>query len=664
MDAVNAPGARIETVTIPRALYDAVLATLRAVATRPDAERLLRDEIQAVYRDHDAVERAMVFSNPYPRQAHGRFGFGAAPKATGGAGKGAGGAKGKGAGGAKKTATKASAKTPTKTPTKKAIAKGEFGNPDVSVHGDHVLIKIHDHTGKLHQAKIEADENLGGYKISTKGAGEKTFTPGMEGLSATSVNAYMHGFTGKTKAFDKSTLPAGAKKTKAEKDAYKAKKAAHDDFVKKLPKGGNTLEVGLSLDHMAFVFESGHQVEVTKTIKGYTVVHIPVDAHGQLDTAHATKTYAKNMTEVNQQLKGYGIKNKFTTNTLKNTNGVLATNYYANKGNYAKQQATGHGISAHLFSSAITEAEPGDTFGSFRLSLNGHTVEMTAQANADPALHGALRLTVDGKTELDAASPAETTKWLTDRGASPRVEEFAHMAHDDMVQYGSHGSALRPDIQAQRDALDTKYGKYSLKAARNQVESIYKQYPELKTGVLSHESGGQGTHLNPGNIAKQFKNGTPTEKLVRAQEAYKQLSEVSEWSVLHDPRLTPDGTIRLFHGTNGHTNPTGWEDRLHNGKQRAGIPFTERLSVAKHFANRGKGGRFILSAHVPASSISIWYEIRSTPGYGTEHEYTVGGGKITHTDFIHVVHKSHSLRELIRELRGVHIWQLDTRTRA
>lgn len=111
-----------DTVTIPRALYDDVLAKLHVLAVEQSTITQLREQIDRIYA-LDLVERGLIFyqnGGNYPRAAGGRFGPGTGAKAgAGGTGKAAGGAA-KGAKAAGTAKAVGAAKKPRATKAAKA----------------------------------------------------------------------------------------------------------------------------------------------------------------------------------------------------------------------------------------------------------------------------------------------------------------------------------------------------------------------------------------------------------------------------------------------------------------------------------------------------------------------------------------------------------------
>jgi hypothetical protein len=191
-------------------------------------------------------------------------------------------------------------------------------------------------------------------------------------------------------------------------------------------------------------------------------------------------------------------------------------------------------------------------------------------------------------------------------------------------------------VNARRATLDAKFGAYSDAAARAEVQKVYKAYPGLRGALTAHLTG--GSHLQESSIAgkNSSKSLSKPEKLAQAKEGLAKLHEVSEWSLLHQPNVTREGTIRLFHGTNGKSDASVWKQRLESSASRRGTPMTDRWSVARSFSDHGKHGSLSVSAHVPVEAISVWHGIRGDSQYAHEREYTLGTGAIHDSSIINL----------------------------
>ena len=272
-----------------------------------------------------------------------------------------------------------------------------------------------------------------------------------------------------------------------------------------------------------------------------------------------------------------------------------------------------------------TGGHAGDSLGEYHVYSGMNHVTMRAHAD------GSMRIEYDegltsrkGSERVNAKSSEEAHRSLLEHGIRDQeAHAFADMAAQDAQRYG--GKATREqqarikEVDDRRKALDRTYGKYSDRAAQDAVERVYQHYPELRTAVTDHLGGGEGTQLTPERVASRGR-GMTEEGLARAREGLRQLSEISEWSLLHSPSVTREGTIRLFHGANEQNNAEGrntWSERMRQGINR-GTPFTSDYQLARSYGVRG----LIVSAHVPVSAIMTWHGIRGRDIFNSENEYT------------------------------------------
>ena len=224
-----------------------------------------------------------------------------------------------------------------------------------------------------------------------------------------------------------------------------------------------------------------------------------------------------------------------------------------------------------------------------------------------------------------------------------RAAAFAPGASAPTGKTGPRASAARAArierMEALRDRLDQRYGDYRLGTGREHLQDLYRQYPELRSAVNSHLAG--SSHLSAETVARANRNSDLSEKarLTRAEQALAKLSELSQWSLLHAPGVTPEGTIRLYHG--GSAPQSTWERRLSSGGGlRSGTSFTDRAGEAERWAGEamygkgGKGGRgTMVQADVPIERVMGWHGLYGDFGgneQAAEHEYTLSAGTLDH----------------------------------
>ena len=229
-------------------------------------------------------------------------------------------------------------------------------------------------------------------------------------------------------------------------------------------------------------------------------------------------------------------------------------------------------------------------------------------------------------------TPAEAKANLADRQIQAKVNHFVDMAASDYKKYLAPPTPAQEAriaaVAARTKELDARYGEYSHGAAQAEVLKVYAQYPEVRTALDSHLGG--ENHLSHETVKAQLQHNVLT-PATRAKAGLAALRDVSEWSLLHQPNVTREGTIRLFHGSDaGKTDtPAVWAKRLKSAAQRRGTSMTDSWNIAENFAMQvGNGSRLVIAAQVPVGSILIWQGIRGDNQYYGESEYTLGTGAI------------------------------------
>ena len=476
------------------------------------------------------------------------------------------------------------------------------------------------------------------------------------GHTLSGINSFMHGATGMPKLIDKSEVTVSPKLTGMALKIAQAQ-AGYDKLV---PKGGNTAEK-MNGPNLEYHLKNGDMVEVSPSgVSSFYVSHIPAkqdisghpydpngfggppgvkganSAHGSNGVGYkwgeGTHQAVGSEKEVNDLLAQHGITNKFTADQLK-----ASANPWASSSSVS---SIGAGVSPHSTTGwkqsqaalkaagdQVYEAGPGSKLGEYSIKTGKGDIGIKAGAD------GKVSLTyhVGTKTEtVDHLTPEEARASLKDHKIAEESQRFVDMASHDATRYNGPATkeqqARIDQVNARRSELDAKYGSYTQAKATKLVEDTYAKYKGLQAAVKAHISG--QSHLTASTIAT--KAGTVSnvsEKNKTAQEALKSLHEISEWPLLHSPNVTREGTMRLFHGTNGKSSPQTWASRLTSGITR-GTPFTDHWSIARSFADGGPHGHMIISAHVPVEGVSVWHGIRGDSSYAHEHEYTVGAGKI------------------------------------
>jgi hypothetical protein len=196
---------------------------------------------------------------------------------------------------------------------------------------------------------------------------------------------------------------------------------------------------------------------------------------------------------------------------------------------------------------------------------------------------------------------------------------------------GDHQSRVE-QVSARRAELDAKFGAYSEHAAHEQMDRLYKDHPELQRAYAQHIDGLQ--HLTPElaashaidslSLVKQGNAGDRAVATAHAHEGFQRMREISEWSLLHQSNVTPEGTIKLYRGESGRHTDAESRARLESSGPRRGTPWSTERSVAESF----DGGR-VIEAHVPVEHILTWHGLSKGEVYRNEAEYTVGAGRIS-----------------------------------
>jgi hypothetical protein len=209
---------------------------------------------------------------------------------------------------------------------------------------------------------------------------------------------------------------------------------------------------------------------------------------------------------------------------------------------------------------------------------------------------------------------------------------------------------LEPAVAARQAALDSQYGAYSRAALRAQMKLLIRQYPELENALEYHVMGKdarRNPQLSPDSIARarpyvEVRGRYPSQTTYRAvkiegdrqqrgQAAFAKVRELSEWSLLHSPKLNADGTLTLYHGSQGRVTQANRVARYAQGTYRQGTSFTDSLKIARVFANSTgrKGVEQIIRADVPVSSISSWHALFPASGAASsQHEFVVDSGRL------------------------------------
>jgi hypothetical protein len=274
--------------------------------------------------------------------------------------------------------------------------------------------------------------------------------------------------------------------------------------------------------------------------------------------------------------------------------------------------------------------------GKVVMTTRGHDIEITAHENADRTMRYDVHLhptTTPRYTALDEKATEEhhdmTQKelntWLSGHDlAHGRV--FAALAAEDAHALAHADPERINAVNARRAELDTRYGAYSDGALASHMQDVFQRYPGLEEAAALHYQGGVGTHFDEQSVATAMAAHVQS-NADSVKAGLKELQDLSEWSMLHSNEVAPDGTIRLFHGTNGNTSGGEWVGRFRNNTQRAGIPFTTSWHVARGFASSGAGGHMVLTARVPIEMVSMHYRMHGSGfHYQSEEEYTVGHG--------------------------------------
>ena len=559
----------------------------------------------------------------------------------------------------------------------------------VDVHSGKAYVTAIDEAGKTDHYTIETDPEYGGYKATHYVKGVATTLKHGLTLGAAShfiKNSIAGGYPAKSangtkllpgaNVFTTAMIPPGPKPSKAQQainDANNTQASAKGSFDQYAHGGVASIMVehGTAVEHH---HADGSLDKVTYDLasKTFTVQHYPADPNspttpeqsfthhlywGQggptyfqqshVETPSVTKTY-KTANGVKKYLVTQGVTEDLSTKLKKEVEdqaaskkkwqeqaAALQAHHAAVEGQYAASHAasshstTGwaNQYSANLQSgTALAEAMPSST-GVATYDLTTGKAKVAIVGKSD----GTVTLTYKAsgaKTETHKGLTAEAAKeFLTAHTINAESALFVDIAIHDATRYSG---APQPEQQARiaavtarRVALDARFGEYSPQNARARVKQIYHDYPALRAALTMHLTG--GAHLSATSVAAAAK----AQSVEQAKAGLLALREVSEWSLLHQPTVTREGTMRLFHGTNGKSAPAVWDQRLQSAEERRGTPMTSHWSVARQFADTGKAGRFIISAHVPVDAIAVWQGIRADTLYPHEYEYTLGTGAIT-----------------------------------
>jgi Phage Mu protein F like protein len=483
---------------------------------------------------------------------------------------------------------------------------------------------------------IEPDMNLGGYKVTVQHP--DGYSPALsEGMTAKQLNSYYKSQIG-YKILPEGALEPGPPKTAAEKKAYTdqqhaAEIAAHhaqqvaqaqaalEAQYAVLPASKNALETkAASMIKMQTI--DGVQAIIKKigTGPGATFsVEITTAGHG---VSALPQTY-DSLAKVNKALKDAGITNKAVASSF---NGApSSTSSHGSQAAYIENPTV---VDVGHYSVKYT-APGGFVPASFKIDIIG-----TSKGGVD------IKFANDNYENLVGVPPEEAKARLTLMGVKdPSVLHFVDAAAHDAAHYEGpippEQQARIAQVEARRTELDEKYGEYAKAEATRLTKEIRNEYEKaLGAAISAHLGGGAGTHLSVSSVVKMIKNAiasTPEAKRVIAQDLIARLREVTEWSLLHDKRLTRAGTIRLFHGSNGGQNENIeiWQQRLAEFDRR-GTPFTTDYNTAKSFASLStrEHAELLISAQVPVEDVLTWYGIRGDTEFASEQEYTLGDGQV------------------------------------
>ena len=376
----------------------------------------------------------------------------------------------------------------------------------------------------------------------------------------------------------------------------------------------------------------GGDALIQKTAAGYEVAY-HTSSGSPTETAPEPFHSAQ---EVDAFLTSLGATATFTDATFKGTGKTKIDDYNATHASGAHPAWMSQGTGDALSLGFVTEnAHPGDGVGHYVVEAGGYHVDIIGKAD------GSIEITsqkgakgtpqTSTVTDLKAAHDYLTALGITD----PAYQRMADFAAQDAARYlgpPTPEQQVKIDqVQARVAELDAKYGDYSDAAARALLQDLRTKFPELDAAISKHLGGGKGTHLSAETVAKLIREKTLTsaEKLAAAREVMAQVSEITEWSLLHSPNVTREGTVLLFHGANGN-DVAKWDERIKNGKMRDGTPFTTSWNVAVSFAERG----LIVVAQMPVENVETWWGIRGDRQYAYEEEYTVGSGAVSDYTFI------------------------------
>lgn len=552
--------------------------------------------------------------------------------------------------------------------------KGQTGSVDA--HGGKATLTVTSKNGQTVQHVIEADHEYGGYKATNTETGKVE-----HGLSLKAANEYIKGEVGGPisaqgskllkggHVIDATMLEKGAKPSAAQKALNKAneeKALATSKFDAATKHGSESAPVytngGKSIEYH---HPDGSMVRVTRNAddKSFTVETFKAKAdsavtpaesywnakngsgsgeHSYNEKPASTKVY-KTTKGVNGALDKAGVvNNTFTVNHLaynstpspssptpqipealqhsptvsphSTTGWNQAMQSNLSTGAQLAEGATGHSVGAY-------ELRHGNTKIGISTSEQDGTTTLTYQKS-----NGHLE-TVTGLSASDAKA-----NMVAHGVKDEQAHQFIDMSQHDIKTYTGEATpeqaARIAQVAARRSALDAKFGPYSAAAAKSAVSKVYSDYPEVRSALTAHLNG--GPHFQESAIAaKASSHLSAAQRAQRAHEGLARLREVSEWSLLHQSNVTREGTIRLYHGTNGKSGVSVWKQRLESASERRGTPMTDRWSVARSFSDSGSHGRLIVSAHVPVEAISAWHGIRSDSLYSHEREYTLGTGKIS-----------------------------------
>jgi 2'-5' RNA ligase len=541
--------------------------------------------------------------------------------------------------------------------------------------------------GKTEVHTIEADHEYGGYKATNHSTGEVEHGMTLKGANDYAKSEIGHPMSTHGTAllkggniFDSTMLEApGAKPNAAQKALNKANDAkvvAQKQFdyatahgAKAVPvwsNGSKTVEYHKPDGSMVRVSrnpdDTTYTVETFKAKANATVT--PAESwlaskdaltgeHSYEDKPSSTKVY-KTEKGVQNVLAKEDVNQPFASShlTLHNPSTAPSHSATATSATSATSTLSPHSTKGWTASMAanlsggkvIAEGEPSPGtygIGKYDIKVGATTVRITAIGNGSEEVH--LRYSKPGGKveEVKAYNAAEAKADLAAHGIKdPQAHVFVDMARHDMDTYSVKATPEQQvriaHVNARRATLDAKFGAYSDAAARAEVQKVYKAYPGLRGALTAHLTG--GSHLQESSIAgkNSSKSLSKPEKLAQAKEGLAKLHEVSEWSLLHQPNVTREGTIRLFHGTNGKSDASVWKQRLESSASRRGTPMTDRWSVARSFSDHGKHGSLIVSAHVPVEAISVWHGIRGDSQYAHEREYTLGTGAIHDSSIINL----------------------------